>query len=217
MRALLILGFLVIALGASCDDPTGPNLSDVPGYLISSVRVSPGADTLFVPDTIRSFDRVTFTASALGKSGGPVPISRFAWTTSDPAIAVIDQFGVVTPITTGTVEIQASADKIGRATLVILPATMSVSIEPAVDTIFIGSTAVPGDTIRLRATARDLTGAVLGGVIFQWSSSSPSVATVDATGLVSAVDTGVTDITVSANNHNAAARVHVIQNGAQSN
>ena len=217
MRVTLILGFLIFALGASCDDPTGPNLSDTPGYLISSVRVSPGADTLFVPDTIRSFDRVTFTASALGKSGGPVPISRFAWSTSDPAIAVIDEFGVVTPVTTGTVEIQASADKIGRATLVILPATMSVSIEPADDTIFIGSTALPGDTTRLQATARDLSGALLGGVVFQWSSSVPSVATVDATGLVRAVGPGITDISVSANNHNASAQVHVIQTSARSN
>lgn len=216
MRMIVILGFLMFSLGASCNDSFGPNPSDVPGYLISSVHVSPTADTLFVPDTIRSFDRVTFTASALGKSGGPLAISRFAWTTSDPAIAVVDEFGVVTPITTGTVEIQASADKIGRATLVILPATMSVSIAPAVDTIFIGSTALPGDTIRLQATARDLSGALLGGVIFQWSSSSPSVATVDAAGLVHAVGPGITDINVSANNHNASAQVHVIQIGAQS-
>jgi hypothetical protein len=37
------------------------------------------------------------------------------------------------------------------------------------------------------------------------------VATVDATGLVRAVGVGITDINVSANSHNAAARVHVIQ------
>jgi hypothetical protein len=53
--------------------------------------------------------------------------------------------------------------------------------------------------------------------MFQWSSSVPSVATVDATGLVRAVGPGITDISVSANNHNASAQVHVIQTSARSN
>jgi uncharacterized protein YjdB len=52
---------------------------------------------------------------------------------------------------------------------------------------------------------------VVPGLAFQWTSSSPAVATVDATGLVRAVSLGITDISVSANSHNAAARVHVIQ------
>jgi uncharacterized protein YjdB len=211
MRPLLPIAILVLSLGASCDVATGPNLSDTPGYLISSVRIEPRVDTIFIPPVPRSFDRVTFTATAIGKSGNPIDISEFAWTSSNPAVATVDGSGVVTPITTGTVEIRASADKIGRATLVIAPATMAITITPAVDTIFIGATIAARDTVRLVATARDLAGAVVPGLTFQWTSSSPAVATVDATGLVRAVGVGITDINVSANSHNAAARVHVIQ------
>jgi uncharacterized protein YjdB len=211
MRPLLPIAILVLSLGASCDVATGPNLSDTPGYLISSVRIEPRVDTIFIPPVPRSFDRVTFTATAIGKSGNPIDISEFAWTSSNPAVATVDASGVVTPITTGTVEIRASADKIGRATLVIAPATMAITITPAVDTIFIGATIAARDTVRLVATARDLAGAVVPGLTFQWTSSSPAVATVDATGLVRAVGVGITDINVSANSHNAAARVHVIQ------
>lgn len=214
MRAPRYLAVLAIVV-AACTESTGPNLSSVPGYLISSVRISPSVDTLFVPDTIRAADRITFTAFAVGKNGGVLPVALFAWSTSDPSIATVDDQGVVTPRTTGTVEVMASADKIGRATLVILPATMSVSLAPAVDTIFVGQSIVPDrDTIRLEPTARDLAGALLGGVTFEWASSSPLVATVDATGLVRAVGLGTTNITVSANGHHASSLVHVIGTGS---
>jgi hypothetical protein len=216
MRALLPIGILVLSLGASCDAGTGPNPSDVPGYLISSVRIEPSSDTIFIPAIPRSFDRVVFSATAIGRNGQPLNVSEFAWTSSNPAVATVSASGVVTPLTTGSVEIRASADKIGRATLLILPATMTITITPAVDTIFIGSTVTAADTVRLQATARNLAGAIVGGLTFDWTSSLPAVATVDATGLVRAVAAGVTDINVSSNGHNASARVHVIQTVSQS-
>jgi uncharacterized protein YjdB len=211
MRVFIAFGLLIVSLAASCDDATGPNLSTTPGYLISSVRVEPELDTIFIPTTPRSFDRVAFTATAIGRNGNPLTLSQFAWSSSNPAVATVDENGLVTPLTTGTVEIRASADKIGRATLVVRPATMTVTITPAVDTIFVGSTLTAADTVRLLATARDLTGSLVGGLSFAWTSSSPAVATVDATGLVRAVGVGITDINVSASGHNASARVHVIQ------
>ena len=212
MRVLLPFGILIVSLAASCDeDATGPNLSGVPGYLISSVRVEPELDTIFIPATPRSSDRVAFTATAIGRNGNSLSVSQFAWSTSNPAVATVDENGLVTPLTTGTVEIRASADKIGRAILVIRPVSMTITVTPAVDTIVIGATVTAADTARLQATARNLAGTLIGGLSFTWTSSSPSVATVDATGLVRAVGVGVTDIGVSASGHNASARVHVIQ------
>jgi hypothetical protein len=55
-----------------------------------------------------------------------------------------------------------------------------------------------GDTVRLTAEARDAANNPFGGVTFQWSSSVQSVATVDATGLVTAVGSGATTITARA-------------------
>ena len=215
MRTILLIGILAVSLGASCDNTTGPNPSDTPGYLIASVRVEPSVDSIFILGVPRSSDRVAFTATAIGRNGQPISVSQFAWSTSNVAVATVDETGLVTPLTTGTVEIRASADKIGRATLRILPATMTITLTPAVDTIVIGSTLTAADTTRLQATARDLSGVLLGGLNFQWSSSSPAVATVNATGLVRALGVGVTDITVTANGHNASARVHVIQTASR--
>ncbi|HEX6315276.1 MAG TPA: Ig-like domain-containing protein [Gemmatimonadaceae bacterium] len=202
---------LVGVMVASCTETTGPNLSGVPGYLISEVRVSPSIDTIFVPDTIRSSDRIAFSASAIGKNGAVIPAMTFVWSSSDPSIATVDSSGLVTPLRQGEVEISASADKIGNATLVILPATMRVSLEPSIDTILV---TLPidseRDTLRMTATARDLNDVLLTGVSFTWSSSDPAVAAVDATGLVSAVGLGRTNIIVSANGHQALSVVHVV-------
>lgn len=208
---------LSLVWSASCTDSTGPNLSNTPGYLITAVRVSPSVDTIFVANPIRVSDRVTFTASATGKNGALVSISQFAWSTSDPAIATVNSSGVVTPLSVGTVQIIASADKIGRATLVILPATINISISPAVDTILVTLPIVATrDTIHLTATARDLFGTVLPGTVFSWVSSTPSVATVEGTGLVRAVGVGVTTISAFASGHSAAAQVHVISLASRS-
>jgi hypothetical protein len=55
-----------------------------------------------------------------------------------------------------------------------------------------------GETIQLTAEARDAANNPFGGVPFQWSSSIQSVATVDSTGLVTAVGSGATTITATA-------------------
>lgn len=209
VRTFCALGTMLAA--TSCIDTTGVNLNDVPGFMIGDVRITPSVDTIFVTDTIRASDRITFSAIATGRNGGILPSMTFAWSTSDPSIATIDSSGTVTPRALGVVEIIASADKIDRATLVILPATMSLSVTPVDDTIFVTTPIVPTrDTLRLTATARDLTGAPLGGVIFSWASSNPSVAIVDGTGLVSAIGLGSATITASATGGNAASRVHVV-------
>jgi uncharacterized protein YjdB len=209
--------FVVSSLLVGACDEMGENLSGVPGYLISAVRVSPSVDTIFVTDSIRATDRITFAATATGRNGGALPSMTFAWSTSDTSIATIDEQGVVTPKTFGVVDIIASADKIGTATLVILPATLAVTVAPTTDTILVRLPIVPErDTIRLRASATDLNGALLGGVTLSWMSSAPSIATVDQSGLVHAQGIGTTFITVSANGHNAAALVHVLAAASRS-
>ena len=211
MHARRYLAIISIIPLVSCTETTGVNLSGVPGYLITSVEVTPSVDTIFITDSIRDSDRITFTAIATGKNGSALPSMTFAWSTSNALVATVDSAGVVTPRATGVVEISAAADKVGRATLVILPATMVVSISPAVDTIQVSLPIISArDTVRLRATARDLTGGLLGGVAFSWASSSPSIATVDAAGLVHAVALGSTTITASANGYFASAIVHVM-------
>lgn len=180
--ALMIIGLA----GVACDDV--PNISGVPGYLISTIRVSPSIDTLFVPDPIRPTDRATFTAIAIGKNGADLGTLRYVWTTSDSLIATVDSFGVVTPHAYGTIQITASAYKEGTATLVILPAVTRVSVSPPVSEV------LALDTVKLTAQAYDDSGNIIPST-FMWTSSNPSVATVDSQGTVNVLAAGEATIT----------------------
>ena len=130
--ARAVLAVLSPLLMMACEDGTGPNLNNTPGYSIASVRVFPSTATIFVPDTIRASDRITFAAIAYGKNGAALAGIRFVWNTSDASVAVVDSSGTVTPVRAGTVQISASAHKIGSATLVILPVTQSSEVQAAI-------------------------------------------------------------------------------------
>jgi hypothetical protein len=54
----------------------------------------------------------------------------------------------------------------------------------------------PGDQVQLGASVRDQVGGAILGMELEWTSSAPTVATVDDTGLVTAVGTGNTLIKV---------------------
>lgn len=66
-----------------------------------------------------------------------------------------------------------------------------------------------GRTMQLTATAKDSAGATVVGRQVTWSSSAPTVATVDLTGLVRAVATGQTTISAVAEGRNASVTVAV--------
>ena len=71
------------------------------------------------------------------------------------------------------------------------------------------STREVGQTVQLTATALDKKGSVVSGVTFTWGSSAPSVATVNASGLVTAVAAGMATITATGGGKNGNASVTV--------
>ena len=151
MRARRVLKALTFFAAVSCVDTTGPNLDgNVPGYSITDVEVTPSTATVLVPDTITAAHAVQFSATAFDRTNQPISGTRFVWKTSDPTIATVDETGLVTPVMPGTVEVTASAYRVGKATLVILPATQSVQISPTRDSIFVDEPIVTArDTINL--------------------------------------------------------------------
>ena len=67
------------------------------------------------------------------------------------------------------------------------------------------------ETVQLTAAVRDQNGQPISGVAIAWASSDPSVATVDASGLVTAVGNGVATMTATAGSASGTARVTVMQ------
>ncbi|WP_291163090.1 Ig-like domain-containing protein [Gemmatimonas sp. UBA7669] len=188
----LVMG---VVLGA-CEDEYGPNVSGVPGFDIRWVEVTPGVDTVFVSDTIRASDRLVLQAAAYGVGSQRLPVGRFVWGTSDSNVAVVDSFGVVTPRRFGTVEISASATRIGKATVVVAPATRRVEVASVTDTILIDEPVVAANArLQLSARAVNETGQTVTGSRVAWSVSPSSVASIDSTGLLRALTPGAAVVT----------------------
>ena len=125
IRAVVVAAGIITAV--ACAESTGPNFSDVPGYLISKVIVGPEIDTLFFDPNAPNSPQRLFVGIAVGKNGDVLDGVHFQWTSSNNAIVVIDPDGLATAFGTGMVEITASADKVGKATLVVLPAPVAAT------------------------------------------------------------------------------------------
>ena len=102
------------------------------------------------------------------------------------AIATVSSSGVVTGVAPGTTTIRATSEgKTGTATVTVTPVPVaSVAVSPASATLIVG-----GQTT-LTATVKDASGNTLTGRPVTWASSNPSVVTVSATGVVTAVGAG---------------------------
>ena len=86
------------------------------------------------------------------------------------------------------------------------PRPASVTVSPATSEL----TAV-GATVQLRAEVRDQSGNVLGGAAMTWSSDDTAVATVNASGLVTAAANGTATIAATAGTTSGSATVTVAQ------
>ena len=195
---LAVAGIAVLAL--SCGDGAVEPPPPPPTSVATSVTVSPGSATLTaIEETAR------FTAEVRDQNGQMMVGVAVAWASSDASVAAVDASGQVTAAANGSATITASAGTAsGTAAVTVMQTADSVAVEPAAATL-----SVLGDTVRLAATAFDANGNELADAQLSWESSDVSVATVDASGLVTAAGNGTATITASAGNASATAEITV--------
>lgn len=75
----------------------------------------------------------------------------------------------------------------------------------------------PGTKIQYEVVARDITGCIIRNISVNWSSSDTQVATIDASGLATALNTGTTYITASHNGITSNKATLIVQNEPVSN
>jgi hypothetical protein len=124
-------------------------------------------------------------------------VGPFTWTSSSTDVATIDSNGVVTAKTPGQTSAFASVSAVLSVptTWVTCPVqSIRIHVAGATDTSF--SLAAAASTSQLAADVVDSHGLSV-TVPLTWSSSQPAVATVNASGLATAVAAGATGITVS--------------------
>ena len=169
---------------------------------VAAVAVSPDTGNVVAGDTLRMASEPT------DANGHIVDAAEVSWASADTAVAVVDSSGLVTGVVAGNVGITAtSSDVVGRATLtVVAPAPAGVVVAP--DTVLFSAL---GDTVRLAVEVRDQIGRPLTDVAVSWTSTDTTVASVDSTGMVTAVADGATTVSATAGDVSGEAVVTVMQ------
>ncbi len=180
---------------ATSEGKTGNSSVTVP-VPVASVSVNPATYTLSAGATVQ------LTATLKDASGNLLTGRTVTWSSSNPAAASVDGGGLVTGEEIGSATITATTEgKSGTAQITVIAPVAYVKVTPAAGEVVIGQ------TLQLTATTYDYLGNVLTGRPVTWTSSAPTVATVDDNGLVTGVAAGLINITATSEGKSATARV----------
>lgn len=169
----------LVALGACEEDtPADP-------IRVAKITVTPRLSSARVGATQQ------LTAVALDAAGATMGGEAFTWRSSEPSVATVNASGLVTYVGAGSTAILATAR--GTSGFATIASEANVA-----------SVVMPGATLNLpfpqtrqiQAVPSDANGVALFRPV-TWASSVPSVATVSATGLITSVGAGTTNITAT--------------------
>ncbi len=185
----LAVSWTIVVLGTACIDETLQNATEpetpVPGTAtVASVRV--------LPDSVEVLAGVQtrVVAEPRDDRGRVLNQQRVVWSSSDTVIATVDSIGTVTARTDGYAEVTATVNsKTGTSRWwVRRPPVATVTVTPATAAL------VVGQTVALAAQPYGPQGGALSNRIVTWSSTATSVASVNASGVVTAVAAGTATI-----------------------
>ncbi len=206
IRNIFVATFLLLVLTACNKKTDDTPLATVPERLELSSTVSSilvGENASF---TLKFYNNIGQLASA------PASI---VWSSSNNAVATVNQQGVALGVGAGQVEIRATYNTtiIGKALLTIAPnnnTLATISITPK-DSVEIKLNA----TTTLTATGKNNAGGTINGISFTWGSSTTTIAEVNASGLVTANSYGTANITaMSGGIQSSTVMVQVIREGS---
>lgn len=182
--ALAALAILACG-GEGSDSPTGPD-TPTPAP-VAAVILDPTTGSLTVGQTMG------LTVTLKDAAGRTLAGRAVAWTSSDDAVATVSAAGLVSAVAEGSTTIRATSEgksaQIGIVVSAVPPVPVAyVEISPATLSL------LPDETARLQAVPRSESGQPLEGRPVTWSSGDPAVATIDASGLVTARSVGTARI-----------------------
>lgn len=188
MVSIFVSTFFTGCGSSSSDEPSGSELV--------SVEVTPSSSYVTVGGSEQ------FSATAIYSNGEAIDVSTsVVWESSNTAVATVNESGVAHGTNAGSVNI--SAKYISQETAVSGFATLDVTADEILDPInpTLKSVHIEGNDIisvgetedlELIATLTDNTKYVVNDKA-NWSSSNPSIATVDSNGVVTAIASSTSD------------------------
>ena len=170
---------------------------------VASVFVSPSSVALTTGQTTQ------LVASTYDVNGNTITGRNISWSSSDANVATVSGTGLVTTIAPGKVDVTANAE--GRKSVVPVtvtaPTSSNVTSAPVATVVVAlnAPTLVAGQSTQATATLKDASGNALTGRSIVWTSSDVTVASVNATGLVTALKSGAVTITATSEGKSGAA------------
>ncbi len=120
--------------------------------------------------------------------------TQVTWSSTTPAVATVSTSGLVTTVAIGSTPVTATLNSISGSTTiaVVAAALVSIAITPASPNVPIGATRqLTATGTYTDSSTQDLTAMVT------WTSSDPTLATIDGSGLATAVALGTPTITAT--------------------
>lgn len=188
----LLLGIFLLS---GCGGEAGGGKWDAPAAtnkLLVSLTLTPAAASIPI-DGIQQF---TATATYDDGSTGNVTASS-SWSSATLAVATISVSGFATGVTAGTSQITATFGGLTSAavTLTVTPATLtSLVVTPPLASVTVGGTR---QYVALATYSDSSTSIVTSAPTTVWTSATPAVATISASGLASGVSAGTSEITAT--------------------
>jgi uncharacterized protein YjdB len=197
-RAMAAWCLLSVACLAACGGSVTGN--DLAAPEVAEVIIAPLTATVVVGNSL------PLQATVRDAAGRMIDGPAIVWSVQDTTVAAVSSTGVVTGRAVGSTQVAASSNgRSGIAALTVLPMPVaSVSVSPArVDL-------APGARSELTVVTADAAGKALSGRTVMWASSNPAVASVDATGVITAVAPGTATISATSEGVSGAASVSVV-------
>lgn len=174
---------------ATSEGVTGTTSVTVAVAPVTSVTVTPATGSLIIGATLQ------LSATTKDAAGDTLTGRAISWSSSNTSIASVSSSGLVTAVGVGTATITASSEGIsGTSSIAVATAVQpvaTVTVTPATASLIIGA------PLQLSAVTKDAAGNTLTGRQVAWSSANTSVASVNASGLVTAIAAGSTAITAT--------------------
>ncbi len=150
------------------------------GRKAASIDISPKKARIYGLDSAQRF-----TARLLDRKGRLIEEGSVTWSSEKDSVVAIDPSGRATAKGAGKTTITAKFDRVSSRVPVEVIDVKTIDVSP-VNLNLIGP---PGTQFPLQAVAKNSKGKSV-DVTVQWSSDKPSVATIDARGVVTAVGPG---------------------------
>ena len=184
-----LAAFAALTLNA-CGGGSGSGGSDEANQVappgIATIAVSPADLTLEALGASAQLE-----ATARDGNGNPL-VAQFSWSSADTAVATVSAGGLVTASDNGMTSVTVRSGTVAADVAVTVeqkPASIKVSHDESVLT-------APGGNLQLEAGVSDSNDNAMSADLI-WESSDPSVATVDAEGLVTTRRSGAVAITAT--------------------